>query len=425
MTAQRLSGGRPELPLVGDGKPVEVERLTPAGATVAARVGNSVLVASSRDELEAALERLRHQAQPRPGAPAEPGNEPADWGVVFDLDPALLEVPGAQNLALRRAVTLLHGLDRRAIHGRLALRDDCLALGVSSSGNPHAQVDQAAAPVAVDPAWLHWVPANATMGTFSVALASESAFWDSLFVLAEPRRPCRSGPRRDSTASGAAQPAGRRRRRAAGGRSLAPPAGGDRGCVWRSREAGKHERCSGCPSPRQRGECQTRVSRNLAAAGRPCGRQKAGTAPDRRRASRRREPPRSDQRSAAYGRRARPGRSRGVGRRRARCCARVHDQARSVGRRALHRMGSIRQAGAAARRGDLAGPLLVANRQNRAHHARVERSRRRAASGLVGMGRANRVRMIRFSGPGSTTLFSASLTRFRLIRHRSRDEPAD
>ncbi len=185
ITADRLAGGPVEPPLVDLGKTLAVERLGASGATLATQVGSAVIVAGSRDDLKLALRRLAHRVGPGSGAARASGEEPADSAVRFDFDPALLETPGADHLTLRRAVTLLRGLDRGSFHGNLALRDDRLDLGVSSHAIPGAQPGRASAPAMVDPAWLGWVPAATTLGLVSLATPSDASFWDSVFSLAD------------------------------------------------------------------------------------------------------------------------------------------------------------------------------------------------------------------------------------------------
>jgi hypothetical protein len=182
ITAERLSGGSPEPPLFDEGKPVGVERLGPSVAMVASLVGEAVLAAGSREDLATGLHRLRRGNQP---VDADVANraESIDDGLIFDLAPALLTAPGPGRVGLRRAVELVRGLEFDTIQGRLALKANRLELDVTSGLGP---AKRAAAPeVAVNPAWLRWVPAAGIMGVASVAFAPEAAFWNSTFNVAD------------------------------------------------------------------------------------------------------------------------------------------------------------------------------------------------------------------------------------------------
>jgi hypothetical protein len=185
ITADRLSGGPVEPPLVEDGKTFAVERLGTSGSIVATQLGSAVIVAGSRDDLKMAQRRLAFRVVSGQGAALAPAEEPGDSALRFDFDPALLETPGADHLTLRRVITLLRALDWGTFHGSLALRDDRLDIGTSSHEKSGVRTSRATAPAAVEPAWLRWVPAATTLGLISLATPSDAAFWDSVFALAD------------------------------------------------------------------------------------------------------------------------------------------------------------------------------------------------------------------------------------------------
>ena len=183
ITAERLSGGATEPPLPVFEPEVTVERLGRAGAPVAAQSGDGVLVASARDALATAVRRLERGLPAVSGA-TDAHSESSGDGVLFDLAPASLTAPGPERLALRRAVVLVRGLALERIEGCVAVKADRLEIDVRSSRSG-VPAGQATAEVAVDPAWLRWVPAAGIMGVASVAFAPEATFWDSAFTLAD------------------------------------------------------------------------------------------------------------------------------------------------------------------------------------------------------------------------------------------------
>jgi hypothetical protein len=182
ITAERLSGGGLDPPLVEQGKPVAVERLGTSRALFASQLGETVLAAGSRDDLATALRRFGSGLR-TVGAVAANGAEPIDDGLVFDLAPAQLTAARPAHLALRRLVELLHGLEFATIEGRVAVKGDRLLLDMTSAPSRPGAVG--APEVAVDPAWLRWVPAAGIMGVASTALAPGAAGWDSTFALAD------------------------------------------------------------------------------------------------------------------------------------------------------------------------------------------------------------------------------------------------
>ena len=199
VTAMRLTDGSAEPPLIDDGKEIAVERLGLAGATVSAWVGDTLIVGSTREELLRGLraESVRIRARSavtygssptttRPISAAPSLGNRVDSGLIFELDPGRMNA-NAGTTTNRRAAVLLQGLGCRWMRGNLALKDDLLALEVTTllrRGEPSRPLP-ATKPVAVDPAWLTWVPARDVMAVVSVALEPGAAFWDSAFALAD------------------------------------------------------------------------------------------------------------------------------------------------------------------------------------------------------------------------------------------------
>jgi hypothetical protein len=200
ITAARLTGGGAEPPLVHEGNPLAVERLGQPGAPVSSQIGDTLVVASSRDELIRGLGRIhagcrpgeeRIVVQPTDGQAQRglSGPEPdaqLDSGLIFDVDPAGLTVGKSGSLELRRGVELIRGLGCRRLRGTVAFTEDRLGLKLTTSldraARP-ARADRTAA--TIDPAWLEGIPSAGVMGVISLALDSSAAFWDSAFSLAD------------------------------------------------------------------------------------------------------------------------------------------------------------------------------------------------------------------------------------------------
>ena len=182
ITAERLSGGAAELPLLDDGKHVAVERLGTSLSLFASQLGEAVLAAGSREDLALAVRRFGRGLR-TVGVDAAQRAEPIDDGLQFDLAPAHLMVPEPAHLSLRRLVELLRGLEFATIRGHLAVKGDRLVLDMTSV--PSRPGQSCAPDVAVDPAWLRRVPAAGIMGMASIAIAPDAAFWNSTFTLAD------------------------------------------------------------------------------------------------------------------------------------------------------------------------------------------------------------------------------------------------
>ena len=215
ITAQRLTSGSPDLLLTVEGRGQSVERLGPIGGTVAAQIGETLIVGSSREELMRGLRRVN--AAPARAAANEgdvinaeamstkASQIPFDSGLVFDLKPGMMS-PDAGTIAIRRAVALLQGLRWQHIHGNLGLTGDRLTIELTTTRDrvDAAKQPTAKPPVAVEPAWLEWIPAADVMAAVSVALEPGESFWDSAFAVAD--RVERADPMRGAgTAAGAVQ----------------------------------------------------------------------------------------------------------------------------------------------------------------------------------------------------------------------------
>ena len=145
ITAARLTDGAEEAPAGQEGTEAPVQRLGPPGSMVVSRVGDGLILASSREELLRGLSCTRPGDGPSKAAaalPAQRGDsgesvlagavDRLDSGVVFELDPAHLAPPAWRSLALQRAGELLRGLACRQMQGSLALKGECLALEVTT-----------------------------------------------------------------------------------------------------------------------------------------------------------------------------------------------------------------------------------------------------------------------------------------------------
>jgi hypothetical protein len=196
ITAMRLTDGCADAPVTYEGTEIAVERLGPAGAPLSARTGDTLILASTREELLRGLRRIGAVAATVAVGAAEResrhlsavphlGNH-VDSGLVFDLDPGRMNAKAGTTMN-RRAAALLQGLGCRCANGHLALNDDLLAFEVTTSlsrSEPSRPLP-AATPVAVDPSWLTWVPARDVMAVVSLAFEPGAAFWDSAFAVAD------------------------------------------------------------------------------------------------------------------------------------------------------------------------------------------------------------------------------------------------
>jgi hypothetical protein len=200
ITAARLSDGADEPALVDRGVRHDVKRLGRPGAPVSVQVDETVIVASSRDELISALRQIPSARRPGEGVAvraaagtvpdertgADP-SEPVDSGLTFELDTAKLAAVKSGSLELRRGLELIRGLGCRRLAGNLALKEGRLGLEVSSSLDPdarHARFDGKAPPT-IERAWLEAIPSSNVMGVVSLALDPNPAFWESAFALAD------------------------------------------------------------------------------------------------------------------------------------------------------------------------------------------------------------------------------------------------
>jgi len=211
ITALRLTDGAREAPLEVDARGaamerlsiqnpklniqnLDVERLGPPGAVVAARAGDTLILGSSRSELvrgfHTVLSNERNSSRPaareKPGEPVIGYDPSRDPGVVFELDPGRLAATGSGPLALRRTGELLRGLACRRLLGHVALERDCIVLSVTTSldrGKLFRSIGEK--PAAVDPGWLKWIPSAGVMAVVSIALEPGPAFWDWAFALAD------------------------------------------------------------------------------------------------------------------------------------------------------------------------------------------------------------------------------------------------
>jgi hypothetical protein len=209
VTAMRLTRGAAEAP-AGESEGIAVERLGPAGAAVSARTGDMLILGSTREELLRGLRRIAAESAPivasevdrqsRHGSAIPSLGNRVDSGLIFDLCPGRMNAK-AGTMTNRHAAALLQGLGCRRMSGNLALKEDSLALEVTTllgHEEPSRPVPAAKA-AAVDPSWLAWVPARDMMAVVSLAFEPGAAFWDSAFALAD--RVDRADPSRAEVAS--------------------------------------------------------------------------------------------------------------------------------------------------------------------------------------------------------------------------------
>ena len=178
ITAFRLSGGGAE-EVVDRGK-VSVERLGGPGASVAARMGPQVVLASSRSELERALQAGAS------GPFSSERSQDAMSGMLFRIEPAGLIASVDSTIMTRRALALARGLGCQLIKGKLGLSGDRLGLDVTSVLAPRSKrpaENQAISSIDLD--WLKWVPGGDLVAVVSVATGQGAAYWDEAFAVAD------------------------------------------------------------------------------------------------------------------------------------------------------------------------------------------------------------------------------------------------
>lgn len=177
VTSMRLSGGGDEPPLGSS----RVERLGGEGSALAAVTTRGTAFASTRDDLAAALARLS-RSQVDAMADLLP-LRPEDSGFRFVFDPACLPAEFPASVIQARAVAGARAAGLEAMAGFLSLRDDHLDLDLASrfSAESPSLLDTPA----VDPAWLSWMPADATLAAATLATGPGPAFWDALFQVAD------------------------------------------------------------------------------------------------------------------------------------------------------------------------------------------------------------------------------------------------
>lgn len=168
VTSMRLSGGADEPPTP---EGWAVRRLGGPDAALAAVTPSGVAFACRRAELDAAVARL--------SARRDPDEAPDGFHVAFRPD-LLPEVPPA-DWARPIAAVRASGLQRA--DGVLGLRDDRLDLDLASDFDPAKAALLDVPPV--DPAWLAWMPADATRAAVALSAGRGPAFWDALFELAD------------------------------------------------------------------------------------------------------------------------------------------------------------------------------------------------------------------------------------------------
>ncbi len=193
VTAQRITQGTPEPPILEARKTFIVERLGSAPGILASQVGDGVVVAGTRDDLRRGIRSLM---QERPWAAESdrgsfdslgPGTAAGrlDSGLLIRIDPSRLNGQ-AGPIAYRRAVAGLNGVGCESLTGALALQNDVLALELNTAlRRQQRNAPAAGTRVRVDRAWLTWVPAERTMAAFSLAIAPGAEFWESAFALAD------------------------------------------------------------------------------------------------------------------------------------------------------------------------------------------------------------------------------------------------
>jgi hypothetical protein len=203
VTAARIADGSEQPALTVRGTSVAVQQI---GRIFASRSGDTLVLASSRDELLAGAvasesSKTSLRPLPGPGGPSRSGkSDPEDAGLVFQLDADRLQ-DGAATIAMRRGVALLKGLDSQRVIGKLGLKGDVLAIEVTTSlmKTGRSTGTLALSREGVDPSWLRWLPAEEAMAVVSLAIEPSPVLWNQAFAMAD--RVERADPARANVAS--------------------------------------------------------------------------------------------------------------------------------------------------------------------------------------------------------------------------------
>jgi hypothetical protein len=189
ITSLRLSGGAAEAPLDGSG--MAVERLDKLGDFVAARSPQGIILASSRVDLDRAVQTSmsgwidRFGAERAIGLPLPLPAMP-DSGLVFRIKPGVFGAPAGGSVVTRRAIELVRGLKYRTIDGTLGLKGDRLRMELVSRIDPASPlVSAGGGKREIELDWLKWVPGADAVAVACFATGQGGAYWDEAFALAD------------------------------------------------------------------------------------------------------------------------------------------------------------------------------------------------------------------------------------------------
>jgi hypothetical protein len=164
-TALTLTDGGPDAPIDG----LAVDRLGPRDAPVATRAPGAFVLASSRDDLRAGIDRAR--------TPVAPCSEPGG-ALVLGLDPRFL-VDKGQTLAVRRVGEALLGLGCTTMEATIAFGDDSVSATITGTYKDRAPCGG----VAMSQRWLEGIPVEGTVAAFVFAIDPAPAARDRAFAI--------------------------------------------------------------------------------------------------------------------------------------------------------------------------------------------------------------------------------------------------
>jgi hypothetical protein len=185
ITSLRLSGGDAEAPL-GGGR-IGVDRLGGPGKAVAARGPHGVVLASSRAELERALDGRARSNDPI-GIAELPG-------LFFRINPSRFAGAAVGSLTTRRLIEAARGLGCLSIECWAHLHNGGLELETRTRTDRGQPVGpRANKRRAIELEWLTWMPASRAGALLCLTTGEGAAYWDRVFALAD--RVDRSDPAR-------------------------------------------------------------------------------------------------------------------------------------------------------------------------------------------------------------------------------------
>jgi hypothetical protein len=199
IAAFRLSDLEDPPPIVENGQEYVVAGFIRAQSTVLTHVGRNFVLASSREELGRAIQRLDRVrsvdetagAEPVPHDQSKPENALSrlagtlSSGLALELRPPCIVSGSGGSLEVRRAIEVFKALGCEQILGRFAVEGERLFLDVMTRFEASGRPSAGTASLGVDPTWLKLLPAQDLIAVVSLAVDPHPRFWDRVFAIAD------------------------------------------------------------------------------------------------------------------------------------------------------------------------------------------------------------------------------------------------